>query len=560
MLRRLLRYMLLILLIAALVLWSCQAIFGQFATTYDNTRQLLSTQLDYYEIQLKNHCEQLAADGISLSNTLSAQIEAFLKQKSLAFSAMSDRQTLIHQLESLLCDALLPAVQEADNSGVFFLLDMIANSALSDAETSRSGVYLRASGRAHGRSINLFRGSSQLAQEKKISVHNKWKLEFDTNIFPDYDTIREHAVFPPESSYYFTKVLRLPGTWEQIRLLTVPIFGEDGSYYGICGFEVSQNLFKELFQQPSALEHLSVFTCSVPETDRTARGNGWDGARLDPQSGMTAGTTGGYYTDIKEVLTVQKLSPGLASRLNFFNSRDPFAASGSGSLLKLKGTSDSFVGMCRTLRLSPLGSSLTAVVCIPEYDYTHLRTQNTVNMLLIVLLLLLLGTCACVFFSRRFVQPILRSMEAIRRKERDWQKSHITEIDDLMDFLADADRRQDAALADAQNEINALRRAAANTAADPSALRQEPLPAVDPERLQFFLDSLETLSPAERRVFDLYVEGYKAAQIADQLCLSINTVKTHNAHIYEKLAVSSRKELLLYIRHMQDRPQSISCG
>ncbi|HHW98320.1 MAG TPA: helix-turn-helix transcriptional regulator, partial [Firmicutes bacterium] len=60
------------------------------------------------------------------------------------------------------------------------------------------------------------------------------------------------------------------------------------------------------------------------------------------------------------------------------------------------------------------------------------------------------------------------------------------------------------------------------------------------------------LSPAEKAVFDLYVEGYKAKEIAAILCLSINTIKTHNRRIYMKLNVSSRKELMVYVNMMKE--------
>ena len=67
-----------------------------------------------------------------------------------------------------------------------------------------------------------------------------------------------------------------------------------------------------------------------------------------------------------------------------------------------------------------------------------------------------------------------------------------------------------------------------------------------------FLENTKTLSPAERSVFDLYVQGYNAKEIAEILYLSINTIKTHNRRIYMKLDVSFRKELLLYVEMLKE--------
>ena len=75
---------------------------------------------------------------------------------------------------------------------------------------------------------------------------------------------------------------------------------------------------------------------------------------------------------------------------------------------------------------------------------------------------------------------------------------------------------------------------------------------IPPSMLEEFANNTKTLSPAEQAVFNLYIEGYSAKEIASILSLSINTIKTHNKRIYMKLNVGSRKELLLYINMLKD--------
>ncbi|HBR09225.1 MAG TPA: LuxR family transcriptional regulator, partial [Clostridiales bacterium] len=67
-----------------------------------------------------------------------------------------------------------------------------------------------------------------------------------------------------------------------------------------------------------------------------------------------------------------------------------------------------------------------------------------------------------------------------------------------------------------------------------------------------FIKNIKSLSTAEKSVFDLYVQGHTAKEIAGILCLSINTIKTHNRRIYMKLNVTSRKELMVYIQMMEE--------
>ena len=62
-----------------------------------------------------------------------------------------------------------------------------------------------------------------------------------------------------------------------------------------------------------------------------------------------------------------------------------------------------------------------------------------------------------------------------------------------------------------------------------------------------FAAKVKTLSAAERRIFEYYIDGYEAAEIPDLAFISIHTVKKHNRSIYQKLEVASRDELMLYI-------------
>ena len=54
----------------------------------------------------------------------------------------------------------------------------------------------------------------------------------------------------------------------------------------------------------------------------------------------------------------------------------------------------------------------------------------------------------------------------------------------------------------------------------------------------------EELSDAERRVLDLLLDGLSVAQVASELWLSPNTVKTHRRSIYRKLGATTRQEMM----------------
>ena len=58
------------------------------------------------------------------------------------------------------------------------------------------------------------------------------------------------------------------------------------------------------------------------------------------------------------------------------------------------------------------------------------------------------------------------------------------------------------------------------------------------------LDNLYRLTPTERRIYELYLEGKSTRTIMIDLNITENTLKYHNKNLYGKLGVSSRKQLL----------------
>jgi len=70
-------------------------------------------------------------------------------------------------------------------------------------------------------------------------------------------------------------------------------------------------------------------------------------------------------------------------------------------------------------------------------------------------------------------------------------------------------------------------------------------------------DGLDMLSPRERDVLRGLVEGKRGGQIAQELMISTDTVRTHTRNIFAKLDVHSRLEAVRVARaaglHPQDR-------
>lgn len=63
------------------------------------------------------------------------------------------------------------------------------------------------------------------------------------------------------------------------------------------------------------------------------------------------------------------------------------------------------------------------------------------------------------------------------------------------------------------------------------------------EKYEFMLSQLPSLTPTERLIYDLYIDGKGTKDVLSELNIKENTLKYHNKNIYSKLGVSSRKEL-----------------
>lgn len=527
------------LLLGALLLLAVLAglfLSGQLPNTNQETYKTLDVQMEAFEKGVSGYFDRAAASGLHLSETMSKLIGRYLKDRPLA--DITDRPEAIAQLQQTLLDPLRQALLRSDCSGAFILLDVTINSAVEHAAHSRMGIYLQINGYdANASDVLLYRGIAGVAKEQGIVLHRKWRQEFDTALFPDYEKILAMDAQGLTDSYYFTPLITLPGTSERTMLLVVPILGADGTRLGLCGFEISASYFMTHLAQPTKLSRL---TCLIaPETHR-----------INASLGLSCGTSAGYYR-----APVGQLKSRAAG----------------GGLMLLRGEARDYVGVRRTISLSPNNAPYCLLVMIPREDYlARVRAVALQNAILWLLVLLFAISCS-LFFSRGFLSPILRALEQIKSAER--VQSNIPEIDDLFAFLHARDMKHEESLtaleqaADhAQREAERLRREYEQAQQDyvqaqsryESAREQIARLApqaypIDSENYRLFCEGLRDLTRTERKVFDLYFEGKSAKEILEALQIKENTLKYHNKGIYSKLGVSSRKQLLAYMQQMKQQ-------
>ena len=187
-----------------------------------------------------------------------------------------------------------------------------------------------------------------------------------------------------------------------------------------------------------------------------------------------------------------------------------------GGLTQLTGPDSAavYAGISQLCRLSE-SQSYRLAVCIPMADYRRLVFSGNLQMLLIGLFIAFFVVFCCMNFHRRILSPAFRQFEEDQRESR---------------------RRMDELQLERQQMQTALTRLG-------NACRNESVS----ESFQTFVDGIPTLTNTERRIFDGYVAGLRSREIVEQLDIKDSTLRFHNKNIYDKLGVSSLKQLQQFV-------------
>lgn len=506
--KKLFGYMLILTTALLCLLASFLFFLGRFEGTAEKTFNTLSLQTEVFDREISAYYDSIIAKCINLSKNTTTFTEKYLKKNNITFDGFKDSIHHIENIESEYMDLLTKELLRTDCSGAFIMLDTTRTS---KDENSKAGVYIQKDllGSDKQDAMLLYRGTAALGKAKGIMPHRKWNLEFKRDGFPNYDQIFYSKQQNIQDSCHITDVITLPGMSERIMLVAIPIRSQDGTPLGICGFEISESLFKTAHAQPTTLEHL---TCVFSRKSSDSK------ATINSDEGFACGIENGYYLQVKGSLEVQNIGYGLK---------------------QYKNDHHSYIGITTNMPLCIENSGYEITVMIPKDDYTKKQTLEVLQFLLIIALLLFSSVLLCMYFSKLYITPILKGLNNLKQTETDNTKSNIAEIDELFDYLAEKSKSYQQSIKDLDTE----NKKAKNTIEIISnAERQQ----VSPEDYEYFIKGIKTLTPAERNIFNMYLSGKTIKQIAEENNIKEATVKFHNHNIYDKLGVTNKKELLRF--------------
>ena len=208
--RKLFGYMFLLAVLLLLSLLSGLLLIGRFDSAGKNAYEALDLQIEVFEKDVFSSFDRLAAAGIQLSEDTAALLDEYCTQQDISFDELNDAASRITAVQTLLLEPLRQKLLQENCSGIFVMLDATANSTLDGADHSRTGLYLQRSGyKTPNKNIFLYRGLAEVGRRHDLVLHNNWKLEFRSDVFPNYDKIVANAALPLDEAYLLTELAAL---------------------------------------------------------------------------------------------------------------------------------------------------------------------------------------------------------------------------------------------------------------------------------------------------------------------------------------------------------------
>ncbi len=520
--RRLLLYM---GALAALLLFSLFAVLlllGQLKSPREEMKKTLTFQMEAFRSDVTSLWRNVSVMGVHLSEDMTALIEERVKD----FDALSGSADALEQLEASMLGPLCQYVQQADCSGGFVLLSVSLNP--DAAADSFSGLYVQRSNAEHTTSdLLLYRGMADIGRQHRVMPHRKWAQEFCPADFPGLADQLEAASAPIERACRTTELLTLPGTTEQAILLSVPMVGADGRVYGLCGFSVNQTYFSAHHAQPSAVSSLACVLSDAAEG-------------LDVQRGLLTYPTGDFCFVPDELLEKRSLRGGLTafvgSELSFVGISEPFTVA---------------VG-------DEAPHDLT--VLIPKSDYDRALLKSRLEAAGVLMLLLFFAVSCCLFYTRRYLRPILRDIERLKDESGGAQmtfdelqpvsarlRSHeqtITVLEtEKLDLQGQVEHMQ-SQVVDTQEQLD-------DSLAEIRRLAYLGKKELDPADYQKFLEGYAKLSSKELEICAALAKGLSARQCAEQTGNALSTIDTYRKRVYGKTNIHRVRQLRLCYALMQ---------
>lgn len=532
--RRLFLYMGALAALLLAVLLVALLLLGRLKSPRAETEKALTFQMGAFRSDMASLWRNVSVMGVHLSQDMTALIE----EQTSDFSSLNGDAAAVGALQEAMLEPLCQYVRQTDCSGAFILLGASLGS--DPAVDSHAGLYVqRGNAERTTGDLLLYRGMADIGRRHKVMPHRKWAQEFDLSRFPVFAEHLEKASAPIERSCRTTEFITLPGTTEQAILLTVPMIGADGTVYGLCGFSVNQTYFLAHHAQPTGIGSLACVLSDAAEG-------------LDVQRGLLTYPTGDFCFVPDELLEKRSLRGGLTafagSELSFVGISEPFTVAAG----------------------DEAPHDLTVLISKATYDRAMLKSVIEIAALLTLLVFFAVG--CCLFYTRRYLSPILEDIDHVTvtggEKGKpifeellpisEKMRSHEEAVTVLKAERQDAQDRAEQLLGEKlglEEQVEGMQGQLDDSLAEIRRLAHLGKKELKPADYEKFLKGYAKLSTKELEICEALVSGLSTRQCAEQIGCASSTVDTYRKRVYEKTGIHKVRQLQLCVALMRMEQQ-----
>ena len=232
-----------------------------------------------------------------------------------------------------------------------------------------------------------------------------------------------------------------------------------------------------------------------------------------------------------------------------------------GGLSAFVGTELSFVGISEPFTVAAGDEAPhDLTVLIPKSDYDRALLKSRLEAAGVLMLLLFFAVSCCLFYTRRYLRPILRDIERLKDESGGTQmtfdelqpvsarlRSHeqtITVLEtEKLDLQGQVEHMQ-SQVVDTQEQLD-------DSLAEIRRLAYLGKKELDPADYQKFLEGYAKLSSKELEICAALAKGLSARQCAEQTGNALSTIDTYRKRVYEKTNIHRVRQLRLCYALMQ---------
>ena len=404
--RKLMLYLLSIILVALFLIIIMIISLGFFFNAKKYVEERLAIQHNITGNEIIEQIDSITAQGIELSNNLSNIINSEYPISSQYRVVLDNNPNELLHLQKSFYPFVNTTLQKSNASGCFAIINATTNTTVPNVDTSRSCIYLRYVNinvtNPTKPYITYYRGIPDTARNNHIEMHNRWELEFNVSILPNYRKKVEENVTNISQSYDWTVKKHLKETWEDAMLLYIPYTNQLGKVYGFCGMELSSLYFSLCY--PSVDSNFgSMLTIVAP-----VRNN-----KLYVNEGLIGGMNG-IYLDKDAVLNIK-----YGKELNKYYYGD-----------------NAYIGI---QKLIPISTNEQFFICtlVSMESYNNYIYTNQIKIFIAILIFLVIMIIISSILSQSFVSPIVKKLEEIRLGEIESSSTGFSEFDEIISFMND---------------------------------------------------------------------------------------------------------------------------